>query len=94
MAMAATDAHRDAVMASLREWYGDGGMYGTLTQLDHALQCARQAEMAGAPDEVVIGTSTFFYKSICSCLPSEYCPSEYCVPEGVCRATPHRTALQ
>ena len=48
--------HRDAVMADVRRWYGDGcSSYGVLSQLKHALHAARQAELAGAPDAIVVG---------------------------------------
>jgi hypothetical protein len=46
--------HRDAVMADVRRWYG-GSSCGVLSQLKHALHAARQAELAGAPDAIVVG---------------------------------------
>ena len=48
-------AHRAATIARLREIYADGSSYGYLTQKQHALQAARQAQIAGAPEAVVVG---------------------------------------
>ena len=49
------DAHRDTVVKDIIEMYNDGSTYGLLSQLTHALQSARQAEMAGAPKEIIVG---------------------------------------
>ena len=51
----ALDAHRARVLEEVRALYNDGSLYGELSQLKHALQSARQAEMAGAPGSVVVG---------------------------------------
>ena len=46
---------KDAVLGEIRAFYDDGSSYGYLSQRLHALQAARQAELAGAPKEVVVG---------------------------------------
>lgn len=51
--MADIDKHREAVLATIHEYYADGSSYGLLSQRLHGLQAARQAELAGAPDAVV-----------------------------------------
>ena len=45
--------HKEAVIEQLRVLYRDGGMYELVSQLDHALQCAKNAADSGA-DELTI----------------------------------------
>lgn len=49
------EEHKDEVLASIRKFYEDGSSYGSLSQRLHGLQAARQAVLAGAPKEVVVG---------------------------------------
>ena len=54
----ASDFEPDETLVNLTRWYADESFYGAddqITQLAHALQAARQAELAGAPEAVVVG---------------------------------------
>ena len=53
--VAALEAHRAAVLEAIKTMYNDNSAYGHLSQLIHALQSARQAEMSGAPEAIVVG---------------------------------------
>ena len=50
---AATESDREAVWAELMTFYGDGGSYGALSQTDHSLQTAWQAERAGYDNSTI-----------------------------------------
>lgn len=47
-------AHQDAVIDQLRQLYREGGMYECVSQMDHALQCAKLAADRGADDFIVV----------------------------------------
>ena len=49
--------HRTQVVQQLHAWYSDGKLHpdGKLSMLSHALQCARQAQRAGAAEPIVVG---------------------------------------
>ena len=50
--------HRKAVVAQLHEWYSDGALNPELdgnSHLSHSLQCARQAQLAGATEPIIVG---------------------------------------
>jgi len=51
----ATAEHKASVWSELCDFYDDGSSYGTLSQRIHGLQAAKQAAMAGAPKEVIVG---------------------------------------
>ena len=51
----ATEAQKESVLATINAFYDDGSSYGHLSQRAHALQAAKQAAMAGAPKEIVVG---------------------------------------
>lgn len=51
----ATAEHKASVWSELCDFYDDGSSYGTLSQRTHGLQAAKQAAMAGAPKEVIVG---------------------------------------
>lgn len=51
----AMEEHRARVIGAIRTMYDDGSSYGELSQMVHALQTAKQAEMAGAPEAIVVG---------------------------------------
>lgn len=46
--------HQNEVIEQLRVLYRDGGMYEKVSQMDHALQCAKQAADAGADELTVV----------------------------------------
>ena len=54
MDAAPTEAHKTSVVETTRDLYENGGEYGVLTQLQHALQCAHQAKTSGADDTTVV----------------------------------------
>ena len=48
--------HRKAVVAQLHAWYSDGALQPDgNSHLSHSLQCARQAQLAGATEPIIVG---------------------------------------
>lgn len=46
--------HQDGVIEQLRVLYRDGGMYELISQMDHALQCAKLASDSGADQLTIV----------------------------------------
>ena len=48
--------HRKAVVAQLHAWYSDGALQPDgNSHLSHSLLCARQAQLAGATEPIIVG---------------------------------------
>ena len=43
------EEHRESVVMQIREWYADDSVYGEVSQLQHALQCAEQGKKTPPP---------------------------------------------